>query len=84
MSGIIIEVGTRVTKFKVGDRVAVPFILSCGECCMCTHHKRPTICEQQEQPVSDLETAYALCIFILAFTRMLSIIPGFYYDGIIR
>lgn len=52
VSGIIVEVGTHVRKFKVGDRVAVPFILSCGECCMCTQFHRPTICEQQEQPVS--------------------------------
>ena len=64
VSGIIVEVGTRVVKFKVGDRVAVPFILSCGECCMCTHHNRPTICEQQEQPVSKLRWRRCI-VFIL-------------------
>lgn len=64
VSGIIVEVGTRVVKFKVGDRVAVPFILSCGECCMCTHRNRPTICEQQEQPVSKLRWRRCI-VFIL-------------------
>ena len=52
VSGIVVEVGERVAKFGVGDRVAVPFILSCGACCMCSCHGRPTICERQEQPVS--------------------------------
>jgi D-arabinose 1-dehydrogenase-like Zn-dependent alcohol dehydrogenase len=38
-----------VSGFAVGDRVAVPFILSCGGCRECARG-RPTICEDQEQP----------------------------------
>jgi alcohol dehydrogenase len=38
-----------VTRFKVGDRVAVPFILSCGECEYC-RDGQPTACSSQEQP----------------------------------
>ena len=33
--GEVVEVGTGVTKLKVGDRVVVPFTISCGECFFC-------------------------------------------------
>lgn len=33
--GIVAEVGPTVTKLKVGDRVVVPFTISCGDCFYC-------------------------------------------------
>jgi threonine dehydrogenase-like Zn-dependent dehydrogenase len=33
--GEVVEVGSAVTKLKVGDRVVVPFTISCGECFFC-------------------------------------------------
>ena len=33
--GIVEEVGSAVTKLKVGDRVVVPFNVCCGSCWMC-------------------------------------------------
>src|SRR5688572_1784604 len=33
--GEVIETGPDVTKVKVGDRVIVPFNISCGECAFC-------------------------------------------------
>ena len=33
--GIVEEVGASVTKLKPGDRVVVPFNISCGDCWMC-------------------------------------------------
>lgn len=33
--GEVVEVGKANTKLKVGDRVVVPFTISCGECRMC-------------------------------------------------
>jgi len=33
--GIVEEVGSAVTKLKKGDRVVVPFTISCGECRYC-------------------------------------------------
>ena len=33
--GIVTEVGSAVTRLRVGDRVVVPFNVSCGSCWMC-------------------------------------------------
>jgi threonine dehydrogenase-like Zn-dependent dehydrogenase len=33
--GEVVEVGSGVTNLKVGDRVVVPFTISCGECFFC-------------------------------------------------
>ena len=50
-SGIVVEVGSDIKQFKVGDRVAIPFILSCGKCRECGPSRRqPTVCEDQHQP----------------------------------
>jgi threonine dehydrogenase-like Zn-dependent dehydrogenase len=35
--GIVEEVGAAVTKLKPGDRVVVPFTISCGQCWFCQH-----------------------------------------------
>ena len=35
--GIVEEVGAEVTDLRPGDRVVVPFNISCGHCCMCAH-----------------------------------------------
>lgn len=35
--GIVEEVGPEVTKLKKGDRVIIPFNVSCGHCWYCTH-----------------------------------------------
>ena len=36
--GIVEEVGSAVTKLKRGDRVVVPFTISCGSCFFCQKH----------------------------------------------
>jgi threonine dehydrogenase-like Zn-dependent dehydrogenase len=33
--GIVVEVGSAVTKVKKGDRVVVPFVIACGHCFFC-------------------------------------------------
>ena len=35
--GIVEEVGPEVTRVKKGDRVVIPFSVSCGECYYCRH-----------------------------------------------
>lgn len=42
--GIVEETGRGVTSLKKGDRVVVPFGISCGTCWFCNHHL-PTQCE---------------------------------------
>lgn len=33
--GIVVEVGRDVKKFRIGDRVVVPFVIACGQCFFC-------------------------------------------------
>lgn len=42
--GIVEETGKAVTKLKKGDRVVVPFPISCGHCFFC-NHELPGHCE---------------------------------------
>ncbi|GAA0314808.1 zinc-dependent alcohol dehydrogenase [Bacillus carboniphilus] len=42
--GIVEEVGPEVTKVKKGDRVIVPFNISCGQCWYC-HHGYTSQCD---------------------------------------
>lgn len=46
-SGEVVEVGSAVTKVKVGDRVCIEPIVFCGECYPCKLD-RPNICENLE------------------------------------
>lgn len=43
-AGIVIGVGSGVTKFKEGDRVVCANTVPCGSCWACTIH-RPSLCE---------------------------------------
>ena len=49
LAGTIAEVGAKIRKFKVGDRVTVPFVGGCGSCpeCISGNHQ---ICDKQFQP----------------------------------
>jgi len=48
-SGIIEAVGNDVNRFKVGQRVSVPFISACGSCGDC-HAGNHQVCASQTQP----------------------------------
>ena len=49
LAGIITEVGPRVTRWQVGDRVTVPFVCGCGRCEWCLSGNAQA-CPDQQQP----------------------------------
>lgn len=34
--GIVVEVGSAITRLKKGDRVVIPFVIACGHCFFCS------------------------------------------------
>jgi alcohol dehydrogenase len=49
LAGTVEEAGTRVTQWKKGDRVTVPFVCGCGTCPECNSGNHQ-ICDHQTQP----------------------------------
>ncbi|MDQ0512136.1 zinc-dependent alcohol dehydrogenase family protein [Ancylobacter amanitiformis] len=49
LAGTIVAVGRRVIRFRVGDRVTVPFVAGCGACPQC-HAGHQQVCDHQFQP----------------------------------
>jgi alcohol dehydrogenase len=49
LAGIIVETGSEIRNFKIGDRVTVPFVSGCGHCpeCISGNHQ---VCDNQFQP----------------------------------
>ena len=74
LSGIIVEIGQSVKKLKIGDRVAIPFILSCGSCAEC-HVDKPTVCLKQSQPGFTMYGSFAEYVEITRADRNLRILP---------
>jgi alcohol dehydrogenase len=49
LAGEIAAIGKRVTKWKVGDRVTLPFVCGCGICPQCASGNQQ-VCDNQFQP----------------------------------
>jgi threonine dehydrogenase-like Zn-dependent dehydrogenase len=54
--GEVVEVGRRVEKLKVGDRVVVPFTIACGNCWQCRHDNW-SLCENSNPNAALAEKA---------------------------
>jgi D-arabinose 1-dehydrogenase-like Zn-dependent alcohol dehydrogenase len=49
LAGVVEATGERVTRFRPGDRVTVPFVCGCGSCASCAAGDHQ-VCERQTQP----------------------------------
>lgn len=49
LAGEIVEIGRNIKKFKVGDRITVPFVCGCGTCIPCKEGQQQ-VCDHQSQP----------------------------------
>ena len=67
--GIVEETGAEVTHVQPGDRVVIPFNVSCGHCFMCTHGLQSQ-CETTQ--VREHGTGASL----LGYTKLYGHIPG--------
>ena len=67
--GIVEEIGPEVTKLAVGDRVVIPFNVSCGDCWMCRHDLHSQ-CETTQ--VHEYGTGASL----FGYTKLYGQIPG--------
>ena len=67
--GIVQEVGSEVTELKVGDRVVVPFNISCGTCFMCN-----TGLHSQCETTQMHETGMGASLF--GFSKLYGAVPG--------
>jgi len=67
--GIVVEVGSLVTKIKPGDRVVVPFNIACGECFMCQNGL-------QSQCETTQVREYGSGAALLGYTKLYGQVPG--------
>ena len=72
VTGVVVQVGTDVTHFGPGDRVAINPILACGMCRNC-RTGRPNICLDRHALGVDLPGAYA--DYVQVAERMLWPLP---------
>ncbi len=67
--GIVREVGADVTNLSVGDRVVIPFQISCGSCYMCDHQLY-TQCETTQVREQGMGAA------LFGFSELYGEVPG--------
>jgi alcohol dehydrogenase, propanol-preferring len=77
--GVIAETGKRAKRFKIGERVGIPWLgWTCGECEFCRGGNE-NLCEQARFMGYTLDGGYAE--FVVADERFCFSIPENYYDA---
>ena len=67
--GIVEAVGAGVSHVRPGDRVVVPFTISCGDCAMCSH-------DLQSQCETTQVTEYGSGAALLGYSKLYGQVPG--------
>ena len=67
--GIVEEVGSEVSHIKAGDRVVIPFNISCGDCWMC---KQKLFAQCETTQVREQEKGASL----FGYTKLYGEVPG--------
>jgi threonine dehydrogenase-like Zn-dependent dehydrogenase len=67
--GIVEAVGPAVTKLQVGDRVVIPFNVSCGDCWMCGH-------DLHSQCETTQVHEYGCGASLFGYTKLYGQVPG--------
>jgi threonine dehydrogenase-like Zn-dependent dehydrogenase len=67
--GVVEEVGAEVTHIRPGDRVVVPFNISCGSCSMCKSGL-----QSQCETTQNRETGFGASLF--GYTKLYGQVPG--------
>jgi threonine dehydrogenase-like Zn-dependent dehydrogenase len=67
--GVVEEVGSEVTNLRAGDRVVIPFNISCGRCWMC---ERQLYAQCETTQVREHEKGAAL----FGYTKLYGQVPG--------
>jgi alcohol dehydrogenase len=75
LAGTVAEVGPGVTRWRVGDRVTVPFVCGCGVCEFCVAGDAQ-VCPHQTQPGFTGPGSYAELVAIHAADTNLVRLPG--------
>jgi threonine dehydrogenase-like Zn-dependent dehydrogenase len=74
--GEVVEVGREITNLKIGDRVVIPFTISCGSCYFCEKHLY-SLCDESN-PNADIarkQMGHSPAA-LFGFSHMLGGIPG--------
>lgn len=75
LAGVVAEVGAGVTRWRLGDRVTVPFVCGCGTCAYCLAGDAQ-VCPHQTQPGFTGPGSFAERVALHAADTNLVALPG--------